>query len=61
MNGCWEDKNRMEWRGKELEDRDTECYNFRIYSAISLYSRSVLSKWQYSTVVSPSSRFNLSA
>ena len=24
MNECWEDKNRMEWRGKELEDRDME-------------------------------------
>ena len=24
MNGCWGDKNRTEWRGKELEDRDTE-------------------------------------
>ena len=37
------------------------CYDFRIYSAMSLYSHSVLSKWQYSTVMSPSSRFNLSA
>ena len=36
------------------------CYNFRIYSAISLYSCSVLSEWQYLTVMSPSSRFNLS-
>ena len=24
MSRCWEDKNRMEWRGKESEDRDTE-------------------------------------
>ena len=24
MNGCWEDNNRMEWRGKELGDMDME-------------------------------------
>ena len=24
MNKCWEDKNRLEQRGKELGDRDTE-------------------------------------
>ena len=24
MNGCWEDNNRMEWRGKELGDMETE-------------------------------------
>ena len=24
MNGCWEDKNRIEQRGKESEDREME-------------------------------------
>ena len=30
MNECWEDKNRMEWRGKELEDRDMERSGERV-------------------------------
>ena len=30
MNGCWEDKNRIEWRGKESEDRDMERSGERV-------------------------------
>ena len=30
MNGCWEDKNRMGWIGKELGDGDTERRGERV-------------------------------
>ena len=30
MNGCWKDKYRMNWRGKELEDRDMERSGERV-------------------------------
>ena len=30
MNRCWEDKNRTEWRGKELEDRNIERSGERV-------------------------------
>ena len=30
MKRCWEDKNRMEWRGKESEDRDMKRRDERL-------------------------------
>ena len=30
MNRCWEANNRMEWRGKELGDGDTELRDGRL-------------------------------
>ena len=30
MNGCWEDNNKMERRGKELGDRDMERKDERV-------------------------------
>ena len=30
MDRCWEDKNRMGWKGKESEDRDMERSGERV-------------------------------